>query len=181
MRGREPYAYSEFRRMAVAKDLLSDAGRRWLSGSLDVESSAEVTFALICAVEKWPVWLPFLRSARLQNAGDAIALGSEIVVRSSIPGEEEQLYEVESFITNHHLSLVGAYSCRRKIEFRIENRTSRSRVHLRVSYPSYHGRIGHLMEGWRNQRKLNSALDDGLVHFKGLVEFRRDDLILADL
>jgi hypothetical protein len=167
--------------MAVVNNHRGDAGRRCLSGSLDVESSAADTFALICAVEKWPVWLPFLKSARVLNANDGIGIGTEIVVRSSIPGEEEQLYEVESFITNHHLALVGAYSCRRRIEFRIENRTSRSRVHLRVSYPSYHGRIGQLVDGWRNQRKLNSALDDGLVHFKGLVEYRRDDLILADL
>jgi uncharacterized membrane protein len=169
--------------MAVANNFSSDAGRRWLSGSLDVERSAEETFALICAVEKWPVWLPFLKSARIVKKDDGCALeaGSEIVVRSTIPGEEEQLYEVDAFIANYTLSLVGAYSVRRRIEFRIENRTSRARVHVRVSYPSYHGRLGHLVDGLRNHRKLNTALDHGLVHFKGLVEFRRDDLILADL
>jgi uncharacterized membrane protein len=169
--------------MAVANSFPSDAGRRWLSGSLDVERSAEETFALICAVEKWPVWLSFLKSARVLKREDrrGIGAGSEIVVRSTIPGEEEQLYEVDAFITNYTLSLVGAYSCRRRIEFRIENRTSRSRVHVRVSYPSYYGRIGQLVDGWRNHRKLNTALDHGLVHFKGLVEYRRDDLILADL
>ncbi len=160
--------------MAVANNFPSDDGRRWLSGSLDVERSAEETFALICAIPKWPVWLPFLKSARVVDASDkdVIQPGTEIVVRSTIPGEEEQLYEVESFITNYHLALVGAYSCRRRIEFRIENRTSRSRVHVRVSYPSYHGRLA--------QRKLNTELDQGLVHFKGLVEYRRDDQILAD-
>ncbi|HEY1429622.1 MAG TPA: hypothetical protein VGF18_08610 [Candidatus Tumulicola sp.] len=168
--------------MAVAKNFPSDAGRRWLSGSLDVERSTEETFALICAVAKWPVWLPFLKSARVLDGKDRaeIGTGSEIVVRSTIPGEEEQLYEVESFIANYHLSLVGAYSCRRRMEFRIENRTLRSRVHVRVSYPSYGGRLGSLIDGWRNQRKLNTELDHGLMHFKGLVEFRRDDAILAD-
>jgi hypothetical protein len=169
--------------MAVAKRFPSDAGRRWLSGSLDVERSAQETFALICAVEKWPVWLPFLKSARIMKRDDgcAIGAGSEVVVRSTIPGEEEQLYEVDAFISNYTLSLVGAYSVRRRIEFRIENRTCRSRVHVRVSYPSYHGRLGQLVDGWRNHRKLNTELDHGLVHFKGLVEYRRDDLVLADL
>jgi hypothetical protein len=37
------------------------------------------------------------------------------------------------------------------------------------------------MDGLRNHRKLSAALNDGLTHFKGLVEYRRDDAVLADL
>ncbi|MEO6836006.1 MAG: hypothetical protein ABI231_08905, partial [Candidatus Tumulicola sp.] len=98
--------------MAVVNDLAAHPGRRWLSASLDVDSTAEEAFALLCAVEKWPVWLSFLRSVRLTESGAAIGLGREVIVRSSIPGEEEQLYEIDAFISNYHLSLVGAYSVR---------------------------------------------------------------------
>jgi uncharacterized membrane protein len=167
--------------MAVVSDLTAQSGRRWLSASLDVDSSAEEAFELLCAVEKWPVWLSFLRSARLAAAATPVGLGCEVVVRSSIPGEEEQVYEVDAFVSNYHLSLVGAYSVRRRLDFRIERRTSRSRVHVRLSYPAYHGRLGSMMDGWRHDRKLSAALEEALIHFKGLVEFRRHDPILADL
>jgi hypothetical protein len=167
--------------MAIASDPYAIFGRRPLYASLEVDSRAEEAFALLCAVEKWPVWLSFLRSARLVHPKHAIGVGSEVVVRSSLAGEEEQLYEVDAFMTNYHLSLVGAYSVRRRLDFRIERRTSCSRVHVRLAYPAYHGRFGALVDDWRRGRKLAAALEDALVHFKGLVEYRRDGPMLADL
>lgn len=166
--------------MAVVSDLAAPTGR-WLSASLDVETAAEEAFALLCAVEKWPVWLSFLRSARLNESRGKVELGSEVVVRSSLPGEEEQLYEIDAFVPNYRLSLVGAYSLRRRLEFRIERKTTRSRVHVRLSYPAYHGKLGELLDAWRHRRRLSAALNDALVHFKGLVEYRRNDPVLADL
>lgn len=171
----------EIEDMVVMSEAPAHPGRRSLSASLEVETSAEEAFALLCAVEKWPVWLSFLRSARVAGDKTALGLGSEVIVRSSLPGEEEQLYEVDAFMTNYHLSLVGAYSVRRRLDFRIERKTTKSRVHVRLSYPAYHGKLGALMDGWRNRRKLSAALNDALVHFKGLVEYRRDDAVLADL
>ena len=156
-------------------------GLRCLTASVDVESPAEEAFALLCSVEKWPVWLSVLRSSRLVDTAVPIQVGSEVIVRSSLPGDEEQLYEVDAFITNYHLSLVGAYSLRRRLDFRIERKTSRSKVHVRLLYPAYHGRVGALLDRWRHGRKLNAALSDALVHFKGLVEYRRDEPALADL
>ena len=168
------------RSMAVASDPYANFGRRPLYASLEVNSTAEDAFALLCAVEKWPVWLSFLRSARLVSSKERLGVGSEVIVRSSIPGEHEQLYEVDAFMANYHLSLVGAYSVRRRFDFRIERRTSCSRVHVRLAFPAYHGRVGALVDDWRRGRKLAAALCDALVHFKGLVEFRRDEPLLAD-
>ncbi len=102
-----------------------------------------------------------------------------MIVRSSLPGDEEQLFEVDAFIANYHLSLVGAYSMRRRIDFRVERRTSRSRVHVRLAYPAYHGWVGALLDRWRRGRKLSNELDDALVHFKGLVEHHRDDPVVV--
>ena len=170
----------EHAHMAIANEPYVGSGRRALYASLEVNSSAEDAFALLCAVEKWPVWLSFLRSARLAAPNQPIGVGSEVIVRSSIPGEEEQLYEVDAFMTNYHLSLVGAFSVRRRLNFRIERRTSCSRVHVRLAYPAYHGRVGAFVDEWRRGRKLAAALEDALVHFKGLVEFQRDELALAD-
>ncbi len=156
------------------------AGLQSHSASRDLECAAEDAFSLLCAVEKWPVWLSFLRSARRQSADGELEVGSEVVIRSSLPGEEEQLFEVNDYITNYRLSLVGAFSVRRRLDFRIERRTSRSKLHVRLSYPAYHGRLGGLLDRWQRGRRLSSALDDSLVHFKGLVEYQRDAAVLAD-
>ncbi|MBV8531633.1 MAG: hypothetical protein JO104_09970 [Candidatus Eremiobacteraeota bacterium] len=150
------------------------------SASLDLDCSAEEAFALLCAVEKWPVWLSFLRSARRANSEPGLSLGSEIVLRSWLPGDEEELYEIDGLIANYRLSLVGAYSLRRRFEFRIERRTTSSRLHARLVYPAYHGRFGSFLDRWQRGRRVASALDDSLVHFKGLVEFKRDEAVLAD-
>jgi hypothetical protein len=164
--------------------LIADAaygsGLQSHSASLDLDCSAEDAFALLCSVEKWPVWLSFLRSARRQHTEPDLRVGSEVVIRSWLPGEEEQLFEVDDFITNYRLSLVGAYSLRLRLDFRIERRTSRSKLHVRLAYPAYHGRLGGLLDRWHRGRRVSSALDDSLVHFKGLVEYQRDAAVLAD-
>lgn len=165
--------------MAIADDVFSP-GLPTHSASLDVNCTAEDAFALLCAVEKWPVWLSVLRSVRRASARGPLDLGSEVVIRSWLPGDEEQLYEVDGLITNYRLSLVGAYSVRRRIDFRIERRTSCSKVHMRLAYPAYHGRLGMLFDRWQRGRRLASALDDSLIHFKGLVEYERDAPVLAD-
>lgn len=157
-------------------------GTRLLTADVDVQAAAETAFALLCAVDKWPVWLGFLRSAELLEPAAALGLGSEILLRSAIPGQDEQLFEVDHFITNHQLSLVGAYSTRRRLDFRIERKTSRCKLHARLEYPAYGGRLGVLYDAMRAGRKLATQLTESLVHFKHLAEYDatpKDDL-LAD-
>lgn len=151
-----------------------------LAASIDLQTGAEAAFALVCEIEKWPVWLSFLRSARLGDA-DPLGAGSEVVIRSSIPGEAEECYEVDDFINNYRLSLVGMYSVRRRLEFRVERKTARSKLTVRLDYPVYGGRLAAVVDRLTARRKLEAALAESLVHFKGLVEYTRgaDDL-LAD-
>jgi uncharacterized membrane protein len=156
--------------MAIVTDAFARPGLRSYSASLDIESPVEDAFALLCAVEKWPVWLPFLRSATLADPASPLTMGTEIIVRSSLPGDEEQRYEVDQLISNFHLSLVGLYSVRRRLDFRIERKTSRAKLRMLLSYPAYGGRLGAWMDAWKHGRRLERGLDDALVHFKGMVE-----------
>lgn len=162
--------------MAIMTDALAHPGLRSYSASLDIGCPIEDAFALLCAVEKWPVWLSCIRSAKSADPASPLALGTEVVVRSTLPGEEEQLYEVDQFITNFHLSLVGAYSVRRRIDFRIERKTSRAKIHVKLTYPAYGGRMGAMVDSLKNGRKIERTLDDALVHFKGLVEHNESSL-----
>lgn len=157
-------------------------GTRLLTAAVDVQAAAETAFALLCAVDKWPVWLGFLRRAELLDQGSPLGLGSEVLLRSAVPGQEEQLFEVDHFISNHQLSLVGAFSVRRRLDFRIERKTSRCKLHARLEYPAYGGRLGVLYDALRSGRKLATQLEESLVHFKHLAEYDHSekDELLAD-
>jgi uncharacterized membrane protein len=167
--------------MAMPSVSLDRPSPRALHRCQDVASPARTAFDLICEVEKWPVWLSFLRSARRVDPDEPIGLGSEIAIRSNIPGNDEELFEVDRFIPGHQLSLVGAYSVRRRIDIRIEQKSERSKLVVRVDYPTYGGVLGALVDRLTRRRKLDVALNDSLIHFKGLCEFERaPDAILDD-
>ena len=157
-------------------------GTRLLSASVDVQAAAEAAFSHLCAVEKWPVWLSFLRSAELVDPAAPLGAGTEILLRSAVPGHDEQLFEIDHFITNHQLSLVGAYSIRRRLDFRIERKTTRCKLHARLEYPAYGGRLGVLYDALRAGRKLATQLEESLLHFKHLAEYDANpkDELLAD-
>lgn len=168
--------------MAIWRDSEPKTGTRSLSASVDIQTAAEPAFALLCTIEKWPLWLSFLRSAELTDGATAIGPGSEVLIRSALPGDTEQLFEVEHFVTNHQLSLVGAYSVRRRMDFRIERKTTRCRLHARLEYPAYGGRLAMLYDGIRSARKLATQLDESVVQFKHLAEYNGNakDELLAD-
>jgi uncharacterized membrane protein len=166
--------------MAVPTYTFDRPSTRTVHRAQDVASPAAKAFARICEVEKWPVWLSFLRSARLTEPHLPFAEGSEVAIRSSVLGEGEELFEVDRFIPGHHVSLVGAFSCRRRLDFRLEQKSERSKLVVRLDYPTYGGVVAALVDRFTRRRKLESALGESLLHFKGLVEFEREDGLLAD-
>jgi uncharacterized membrane protein len=127
------------------------------------------------------VWFSFIRSARRIDRAQPLGPGSEVAIRADVLGTEEELFEVERFVPGHQLALVGAFSLRRRIDIRIESKTERSKVVVRLDYPTYGGVLGKLVDRLTRRRKLEVALSDSLIHFKGLCEYDRDpDAILAD-
>lgn len=166
--------------MAIPTFAFDRPSARAIHRSLDVATPAATAFARICEVEKWPVWLSFLKSARALDPDGPLALGSEVAIRSQIPGEDEELFEVDRFIPGHQVSLVGAFSCRRRIDVRVEQKSARSKIVVRLDYPTYGGALVALVDRFTRRRKLDVALADSLQHFKGLVEFETNDGVLED-
>jgi uncharacterized membrane protein len=167
--------------MAIPAPMFDRPSMRAVYRSQDVASPAATAFSIICEVEKWPVWLSFLRSARRTDPQRPFEVGSEVVIRSaSLSGDEEELFEVDRYIAGHHVSLVGAFSCRRRIDFRVEQKSERSKIVVRVDYPTYGGVTGALLDRFTRRRRIDAALADSLLHFKGLVEFERADGVLED-
>src|SRR5579875_738868 len=132
--------------MAVPTTTFDRPSTRAIHRAQDVASPAATAFARICEVENWPVWMSFLRSARRTEPHLPFGEGSEVAIRSNLPGEEEELFEVDRFIEGHHVSLVGAFSCRRRIDFRIEQKSERSKIVVRVDYPTYGGVLGAVVD-----------------------------------
>jgi uncharacterized membrane protein len=154
---------------------------RGLHHTTDLDVSASTAFAFAREIEKWPVWLPFLRSARVVEPDLPLRVGSEVAIASTLDADGEELYEVEAYIDGHLLALVGAYSIRRRIDVRIEGKGERSRIGVRFDYPTYGGVVGALIDRMTVRRNLDAALAEALVHFKGLVEYERSpDAVLAD-
>ncbi|BDE06693.1 hypothetical protein WPS_19690 [Vulcanimicrobium alpinum] len=167
--------------MALSSVSVDRPSARALHRCQDLASPARTAFDLACEVEKWPVWLSFIRSARRVAADEPLALGSEVAIRSNVPGDDEELFEVDRFIPGHQLSLVGAFSVRRRIDIRVEQKSERSRVVVRVDYPTYGGFVGKVIDRLTRRRRLDAALNDALIHFKGLCEFEREpDALLSD-
>lgn len=164
----------------MAASQLDRSPARILHHAQDLAAPPQTAFDLICEVEKWPVWLSFLRSARRTDPQQPLMLGSEVAIRSAIPGEEEELFEVDQFLEGHIVSLVGAYSIRRRIDLRIERKTARSKIIARLEYPTYGGVVGAIVDRLTIRRRLDAALADSLLHFKGLVEYDNRDRVLAD-
>jgi uncharacterized membrane protein len=160
--------------MALPQVSFDRPASRLIHRSQDVATPAETAFSLICEVEKWPVWLSFFRSARRVDSRRGLEVGSEIAIRSIIPGDEEELFEVDGYLSGHMLSLVGAYSVRRRLDFRVERKSERSKIVVRIDYPTYGGVVGALIDRFTSRRKLDVALADALVHFKGLAEYERN-------
>lgn len=165
--------------MAVSTYNFDRPSTRAIYRAQDVASPAAAAFRRICEVEKWPVWLSFLRSARLIHGDEPFGAGSEVALRSHLGGDEE-LFEVDRFIEGHHVSLVGAFSCRWRLDFRVEQKSERSKVAVRLDYPTYGGVLATVFDRFTRRRRLDMALGDSLLHFKGLVEFDREDGRLVD-
>lgn len=166
--------------MAILREAMPRQGVRTLAASVDVQAGADAAFALLCEIEKWPVWLSFLRSAKVADE-TGIGAGSEVLLRSAIPGEAEQLFEVDRYITNNQLSLVGAYSTRRSLDFRIERKSTRCKLTIRVEYPAYGGRLAMMYDAIGSGRKLATQLEESVTHFKHLAEYNhnaKDELLL---
>ncbi len=137
--------------------------------AVDLPAIPEEAFALLCAVEKWPAWLPLVRSAERQREGP-LAVGDEVLLRLGEPRDEEQLFEVRRLVGNHCLTLVGAYSTRRRIDFRLERQSNRARLRMAWLYPTYHGAMGSAVDRLLRGRAVAGMLDRATMQFRGLLE-----------
>ncbi len=85
-------------------------------------------------------------------------------------------------MTNHRISLVGAYSVRRRLGFRLERKTTRCKLQVQLEYPAYGGKLAMLCDALSTARKLSAKLEESVMQFKHLAEYHpsKKDELLAD-
>ena len=136
----------------------------------ELNVSADIAFSRICAVQTWPVWLSFVKRAELEDRTSLLTHDSDILLLSDLFDGKEEVFEVEELIEPYLLTLVGAFSCRRRIQFRVESKNEISRVIVKIAYPTYGGIVRKYTDRLMFRRKLHTALAQSLQTFKGLVE-----------
>ncbi len=143
--------------MAILREAVPRCGNSFVQrrGRRSDRSRSGVFAAL--RVEKWPVWLSFLRSAELVESDTPLGPGSEVGLRSAMPGDPDQLFEVDHFVTNHRISLVGAYSVRRRLDFRLERKTSRCKLHGRARISGIRRQTRHALRWSQGRTQAGNA------------------------
>lgn len=136
----------------------------------DLNVSADIAFSRICSIQTWPVWLSFVKRAELEDRASRLTHDSDIILSSDLSDGQEEVFEVEELIEPYLLTLVGAFSCRRRIQFRVETKDSISRVIVKIALPAYGGIVRRYTDGFMFRRKLHASLTQSLQTFKGLVE-----------
>jgi hypothetical protein len=145
-----------------------------VSEELDVPP--EIAFARLCAVETWPVWMSFVKRTTVNPAAGPLRVGTDIHVWSDLNRGAEEIYEVDEVLEPYTLVLVGAYSLRRRIEFRIERQLERARMTIRICYHIHGGALSTSIDRMTLRRKLGAALAQSVETFKGLVEHDAADM-----
>jgi hypothetical protein len=141
-----------------------------LVASENLSVSAEIAFSRICSIQTWPVWLSFVRRAEFDGYPGLLTQASDIVLASDLSAGMEEVFEVEELIEPYLLTLVGAFSCRRRIQFRVDRKDDVSRLTVRIAYSRQGGLLQGFVARFLSRRKLNGLLAQSLQTFKSLVE-----------
>jgi hypothetical protein len=141
-----------------------------LVASEKLNVSADIAFSRICSIQTWPVWLSFVKRAELDGYPGVLTTSSDILLASDLSDGKEEVFEVEELIEPYLLTLVGAFSCRRRIQFRVESQDDVSKVIVKIAYVTHGGLLQKYADYLTSRRKLHSALVQSLQTFKALVE-----------
>lgn len=135
----------------------------------DIAAPAEKAFALVTDISRWPVWFSPVVSAQHPESLP-VALDEELLVCLHCGRRRwHESFEVTRFVRNAFLSLEGAFSAARRIDFRFEQRAGHTRVACAIGYRVF-GVVPSIVDAAFNRQRVKRELRDSLVHLKGLLE-----------
>ena len=137
---------------------------------VDVAVPVESVFAFVTDIARWPVWISSVVCAEHPQSRPA-ALDEEFLLCLSAGRKRwHETFEVKRFVRNAFLSLEGAYSAARRIDFRFEQRGAMTRVGCSMGYPLFGGFVSACIDRAFRRRRVRHELRDSLTRLKGLLE-----------
>jgi len=147
---------------------------------IDVAVPAERAFAAIADISHWPVWFSSVVSAQHPDSLP-VALGEELTVCLNAGKRRwRETFEVTRFVQNAFLSLEGAFSAARKIDFRFEQRGVLTRIACSIGYPVF-GVAGRIVDAAFKRRRVRADLRESLLRLKGILEEVVEPIVIGDL
>lgn len=140
------------------------------SSHVDISAPVERVFDFVSEIAKWPVWFGFIVSAQ-QPDHRPLALKEEIhLCLHARRRRWHEAFEVTRLVRNAFLSIEGAYSTSRRIDFRFEQRGGHTRVACAVGYPVYGGWIPALADVMFTRPAIARDLRESLVKLRCALE-----------
>ena len=147
---------------------------------VDVAVPVENVFSFVTDISRWPVWISSIVSAQHPES-KPVALDEELLLCMHAGKKRwHEHFEVTRFVRNAFLSLEGAYSAARRIDFRFEQRGKHTRVACAIGYPLFGGVVARLLDGMSRRRRVSRELRDSLSRLKGLLEERVESASIDD-
>jgi uncharacterized membrane protein len=147
---------------------------------VDVAVPVENVFAFVTDISRWPVWISSVVSAQHPQA-KPVALDEELLLCLHAGRKRwHEHFEVTRFVQNAFLSLEGAYSAARRIDFRFEQRGTQTRVGCAIGYPLFGGFILRWLDSISRRRRVRREVRDSLSRLKGLLEERGESPTVDD-
>lgn len=147
---------------------------------VDVSVPVERCFSFVSDISRWPVWISSIVSAQHPEARP-VAIDEELLLCLHAGKKRwHEHFEVTRFVRNAFLSLEGAYSAARRIDFRFEQRGRQTRVACAIGYPLFGGILTKWLDAMSRRRRVQRELRDSLTRLKGLLEEHVESATIDD-
>jgi uncharacterized membrane protein len=147
---------------------------------VDVAVPVENAFEFVTDISRWPVWISSVVCAQHPQSLP-VAMDEELLLCLHTGRRRwHETFEVTRFVHNAFLSLEGAFSAARRIDFRFEQRGSFTRVGCAMGYPVFGGFVSAWIDRAFRRRRVRRELRDSLMRLKGLLEERVESMAVGE-
>jgi uncharacterized membrane protein len=147
---------------------------------IDVAVPADRAFAAVADISRWPVWFSSVVCAQHPDSLP-VALGEELSFCINAGKRRwRETFEVTRFVPGAFLSLEGAFSAARRIDFRFEQRGAMTRIACAIGYPVFGGVLGSIVDAAFKRRRVRADLCESLQRLRGLLEEVVEPITVGD-
>ena len=147
---------------------------------VDVAVPADRVYGFAVDISRWPLWFSPVVCAQHPDGSD-LALKEELLLCLHAGRRRwHERFEVTRLVRNAFLSLEGAYSAARRIDFRFEQRGAQTRVACSIGYRVFGGAFAGMVDAVFRRPRVRNEVRDSLHRLKGLLEERAEQFAIGE-